>query len=478
MVIESLTEKQLLLKLRTELYKRSYYEFFKAAALILEPSTQWEWNWHFKYIADTLQNELERIIAGGDKDKDYILNLPFRSGKSMILTIIFPAYVLMRDPTLSISCVSATQDLATKFSHKTKMLIESEWYQELFGHIYQLRTDSHAKADFMTDKGGRISAFGIGTAKIVGTGSDILILDDPQSTSTVTAIGLKNTIDSYRDAVHSRIKNPKTSVRFLCQQRVDLNDVSGWIMQVMPDNWFPIVIPAILTQDLQPKELALKYKNGLYWETRFSQQVLDDFKKTMRPNMFAGQLLQRPNVVEGDLIKRDWFSFKRLSEVQQLNIQWNMVLDTAYTSNTKNDPSAILIFGKHNNMIYIRKVFRKWLQFYELLEEVKELKKIYNVNKIYIEEKASGISIVQELKRQTNYNVLPLNPKGKDKISRVISIQPVLQSKRVILVQDDSWNEIFLSECANFPHGTDDIVDTLSYSVSEFLQSGSGTVFR
>ena len=135
MVIESLTEKQLLLKLRTELYKRSYYEFFKAAALILEPSTQWEWNWHFKYIADTLQNELERIIAGGDKDKDYILNLPFRSGKSMILTIIFPAYVLMRDPTLSISCVSATQDLATKFSHKTKMLIESEWYQELFGHI-------------------------------------------------------------------------------------------------------------------------------------------------------------------------------------------------------------------------------------------------------------------------------------------------------------------------------------------------------
>jgi len=479
MTIDSLNEKELLIALETELYRRSYYEYFKAACYVLEPSTEFEWNWHIKHVADILQGELERLVSGEDKEKDYCFNLPFRSSKSLLISIVFPSWVLLRDPTLSIGCISATQDLATKFSHKTKMLIESGWYQERFGNVVQIRADSKGKADFMTSNGGRVSAFGIHTAKIVGTGFDFLILDDPQSTATVTQVGLENTINSYRDAVHSRIKSPKKSVRILSQQRVHSNDLSGWVMRVMPDKFYNLIIPAILSSDLSPKELAVNYKNNLFWESRFSQKVLDDFKLTMRPNMFSGQLQQRPQAEEGGLIRRDWFTFKKLSEVLPLNLQWNLVLDTATSSKQTNDPSAFLLCAKYNNMLIIRKVQHKWVEFYELIEEIKEWKKVYNVNKIYVEDKSSGIQIVQELKRATNYNVLTLNPKSKDKTQRVMAIQPVLQSKRVILIEDDSWNEIFLSEIASFPLGVhDDIVDCLSYACTEFLLTNGITIFR
>ena len=60
-----------------------------------------------------------------------------------------------------------------------------------------------------------------------------------------------------------------------------------------------------------------------------------------------------------------------------------------------------------------------------------------------------------------------------------MAIQPVLESKRVILVTDDSWNSDFLNQCAAFPYAVhDDLVDCLSYATSEFLQQSGVTIFK
>jgi predicted phage terminase large subunit-like protein len=206
---------------------------------------------------------------------------------------------------------------------------------------------------------------------------------------------------------------------------------------------------------------------------------MDDFKSTMRPAPYAGQLLQRPVPEEGNIILRAWFTFISKLEAHQKNLKWNLILDTAYTKNTANDPSGWLIVAKDGNNLIIRHAGRGWLEFNDLMTKINELKIEFDWQKIYIEDKASGLSIAQELRRLTNYNVLSLHPKSKDKIERVKSAQPSLEAKRVILVKDDSWNETFLSECASFPFAVhDDIVDCLSYSVEEFLNKGGGTVFR
>ena len=478
MPIETLNENELLIALESELGRRNLYAFFCMATKVLYPSVAWDYNWHFRYIAELLQAEVERIIDGQPKDKDFIINLPFRSGKSILISQIFPVWCWLKNPALNIITVSATDALAQKFSHQSKILIDSEWFQERWGNTVCIRLDTKAKGNFMTTEGGRRESFGINSG-IIGSGCEIMLLDDIQSPDNVTPVGLKNCIESFVDVLYSRLNNPDISIRICLQQRCHENDISGYLMRTNPQKYHNIVVPAILSQDLNPVHLAQYYTNKLFWESRFSAKVMEDFRTTMRPAPYAGQLLQRPVPEEGDMIKRGWFQFKKLSEVLTLNLQWQLVLDTAYTKNTKNDPTGFLLVAKYGNSIIIRLAQRKWLEFNELIQEIKELQTIYKIQKIWIEDKASGISIAQELRRMTNYQVLSLHPKSKDKIERVKAAQPSLSGQRVILVNDDSWNEIFLSECASFPFGVhDDLVDCLSYSVEEFLNKSGVTVFR
>jgi predicted phage terminase large subunit-like protein len=258
---------------------------------------------------------------------------------------------------------------------------------------------------------------------------------------------------------------------------VNVRDLSGYLLDTQPDKYQHICIPARLSEDVSPVELVEKYTNGLFWEQRFSERVLEDFKQVLRPQAYASQLMMRPQILEGDLIKRGWFKYIKLSEVLKYKIDWRMVIDTAFTSQSaKNDPSAIMLCGTFGNSLYIRKVYQRWLEFYQLLEFIKETQKVYSIKKIYIESKASGLSIQQELKRQTMFSILPLTPLG-DKTARVMSIQPIMESGRIYLIEDD-WNNNFLNECASFPYGHDDQVDCLCYGVQEFLNKSGVIIWK
>jgi len=477
---KSIPKDKLIAILEAEVSRRSFYEFFKLSAPILYPGVEFQWNWHFEYISNILQEETERMSIGIPKNKDIIINLPFRSGKSIMISVIFPVWLWIKDKNINIISVSATESLAVKFSHSSKMLIESKWFKERFPEV-QLRPDSKSKGAFINTSGGRREAFGINSL-VIGSGCNVMLLDDLQSPDDVTPLGLRNTIESFQDILFSRLDNPSTDFRVLLQQRVHENDISGYLMRTNPDKYNNIVLPVILTEDLRPASLAPYFDHGYFWPQRFSENVLADFRSTMRPNMYAGQLLQRPTLNEGDIIKRQWFKTIKLSELLHLapnGIKWDMVIDTAYTENRKNDPTSIMIIGKVGNNLYIRKVYQRWMEFVKLISSIKELQLEYNIKRIYIEEKGSGISIIQQLKQQSNFNIVPLSPGSKDKLSRVNAITPVLEGGRVYLIEDQDWNELLVSECAGFPYGLhDDIVDCLTYSIQEFLMKGGVTVFK
>jgi predicted phage terminase large subunit-like protein len=98
---------------------------------------------------------------------------------------------------------------------------------------------------------------------------------------------------------------------------------------------------------------------------------------------------------------------------------------------------------------------------------IQEIKNFTNVNgyshssRVFIEPKASGKSIAQQLRRETGLNVIEDKPPTQDKVSRVSAISPVIEAGRVFL-NDGRYIDSFLNECAAFPNGThDDMVDTL-----------------
>ena len=89
-----------------------------------------------------------------------------------------------------------------------------------------------------------------------------------------------------------------------------------------------------------------------------------------------------------------------------------------------------------------------------------------------IEAKASGLPLTQELRNMgipvTNYSP----SRGNDKISRVNSIAPILESG-LVWAPDTVWAEEVIEECAAFPAGEhDDYVDTVTQALRRFREGG------
>jgi len=91
-----------------------------------------------------------------------------------------------------------------------------------------------------------------------------------------------------------------------------------------------------------------------------------------------------------------------------------------------------------------------------------ELYEKYLPQEIIIEDKASGQSLIQELKHETRLPIKAIKV-NKDKIARVNSITPIIESGNVVLDVNTPGLDKFLNECEDFPNGEfDDQVDTLS----------------
>jgi predicted phage terminase large subunit-like protein len=89
------------------------------------------------------------------------------------------------------------------------------------------------------------------------------------------------------------------------------------------------------------------------------------------------------------------------------------------------------------------------------------------LNKIYIEGKASGKSVKQQLKASTNFNIIELNP-NKDKITRLKAIAPTVEGQRIFII-NGFWNKEFIDQVTtNYP-SNDDMRDCLTYAVETLL---------
>src|SRR3990167_6736187 len=93
-----------------------------------------------------------------------------------------------------------------------------------------------------------------------------------------------------------------------------------------------------------------------------------------------------------------------------------------------------------------------------------EMFKEHKPDGILIEKKASGQSLIQDL-RQSGIPVLEYNP-DKDKIARAHSITPLFEAGRVWKHPNRRWADEVIDECANFPNAPhDDYVDTVTQAL-------------
>jgi hypothetical protein len=129
-------------------------------------------NWHLDAICEHLEAVASLQI------KNLLINVPPRFGKSTIVSVMFPAWLWARNPTLRLLYSSYAQGLSTRDALATRRLIESSWYQSQWGSVYRITTDQNEKTRFENDGRGYRLATSVGGAN-TGEGGDIIVCDDP-----------------------------------------------------------------------------------------------------------------------------------------------------------------------------------------------------------------------------------------------------------------------------------------------------------
>ena len=473
-------KKLLKFALEKKLCEMSFYEFFKAAWIVVEPAVPLSTNWHHKYICDTLQEECERIIAQKPKTKDIIINVPFRSTKSLIVTVMFPVWAWIKSPKLRFITSSYSATLSIELATKSRDIIFSDWFKTRWGDVFHIKKDQNLKERYENNHIGMRRATSVG-GTVTGQGGDFLIVDDPLSPQMAnSATERDNANEWYRTTFYSRLNQADIGVRIIIMQRVHEDDLSGFLLdRETRTKYKHICIPATNEDgNIKPKSLEKFYnkETGLFWEDRFSKAVLDDYKSALGTYGYAGQLQQTPTPLDSGMIHKDWFKIDRY-RVDEAIV--NFVIDPAYTANQKNDPSALLAYTYKDNKWQIVDCVNVHKEFPELVKFIPQWVKkngYTNKSRIYVEPKASGKSIVQTLVRETGLNVKEDKPPTKDKVARVSDISASLESGRVSLLNGD-WNREFLDQLTKFPAAKhDDMVDCLVMAVNKEIWSGGGKV--
>ena len=467
--------------LEKKLCELSFYEFFKRAWHIIEPSIPLSTNWHHKYLCEALQEECERIIEGRAKTKDIIINIPFRATKSILVTVMFPVWCWLKDPKLRFITASYSADLSIEHSTRSRDIINSDWFRVRWGDLFHIKKDQNLKSRYENNFLGVRRATSVG-GTVTGQGGDFLIVDDPVSPQhAASEIERENANEWYRTTFYSRLNNPLTGVRIIIMQRIHENDLSGFLINNKSRlKYQHICIPAELSDDIKPKLLEKNYtKDGLFWNDRFSRDILDDYKEALGTYGYAGQLMQTPTPIDSGMIKSEWFGRDTFKFIDEKTVV-DFVIDPAYTSSEKNDPSALLAYIFRDNKWQIIDCVNVYKEFPDLVKFIQQwvMKNGYtNRSRIYVEPKASGKSIVQTLKKETGLNVREDKPPSKDKVARVADISASLESGRVSLLKGN-WNEEFINQLVRFPSAKhDDMVDCLVMAITKNMWSNSKILY-
>jgi predicted phage terminase large subunit-like protein len=476
----------------------SLYDFLKQAWSIIEGKTPFIDGWHIQSIAEHLEACYKREI------KNLLINVPPRTGKTGLISVAFPAWVWLHNPEEKFMYASYANSLTVEHSLKCRRLIESNWYQENWGHLFKLSKDQNAKSFFDNNKTGYRIATSVGGTS-TGKGGSTLVVDDGNSAADGASDAKREGANNWWDQVWStRLNNPKKDVRIVVQQRIHEKDISGHIMaNDDTGEWVKLILPMEFEEKRRSRTIALPSTNGQIWEDpraaegqllceeRFSKKEINKYKNELGSYGYAGQYQQRPAPEEGGIIKKPWFCWWKDTtppEIEFVIMSW----DTALTAKDVSAYSACTTWGVFYDHNYVENVillsmWRDRVEYPELREMTKRLYFDYRdtgkqrnplfkgrpVDMCLIEAKASGDPLIQDL-ALGGIRAIPFVPnKYGDKIQRVRLITPLIEGGRVWLpAKPPSYDKLlpfadeFLESVACFPNAESrDLVDTMTQAL-------------
>lgn len=416
--------------------ERDLARFYRGCWGVMDPSP-YKHNWHIDAISDHLMAVTDGQI------KRLLINVPFRTGKTLLCSVAWHAWTWAQGkkgprsgPQVSFLCLSYASKLSLDNALTSNRLIKSEWYQQRWGHRFQIAKDKDSNERFDSDKGGsRMSAGFDGST--LGRGGAIKLIDDPHKIQEVESDIVRDSIlKTYDEALSSRFTDPVESAEVTIMQRIGENDLSGHILDkgnvvhlMIPMEYEPsrhcvtYIGDAPFWQDprgsdpetgeqyfglddngvvIPGSELA-EHDGECMWPARFPADTLEALKDTLGPFSVAGQLQQSPAPRGGGIIKRDWWQPWRARTFPDFGTVVAS-LDTALKEKETNDYNALTIWGafpddKGHLQIMLKDAWRGRCSINQLVETVARYCRKHKVDVLLIEDKTRGHDTASELRR-------------------------------------------------------------------------------
>lgn len=437
----------------------NFATFFQRAWRELEPY-EYTHNWHIDCLCDHLQ----ALHDGTLGYRKIVINVPPRTGKTLITNVCFPAWLLGRDPGTRVLGISYAARLSEKIAYKQRILMETEWYKDLFP-MTTLDPDQTQKTNFMTTKsGGRFSTSVGGT--LTGEGGSYEIIDDPmnpaEALSDVKRISANEWVDQ---AVYTRLNNPKKDKIVLIMQRLHSDDTTGHFLN--HEGWYHLKLPAETNEPIVIELNGKRWEySDLLWPERLSREVLNDYRESMGSYAYAGQFLQEPVPLGGGEFKSDYLNYfaSQAFDARRCNVY--ITVDPASGKDTSmsydQDYTAMCVWAlAPDQNYYVIDGIKERLNPTQRIQKLFDLHRKWNEQtgkppKVGYEEYglASDLHYIQQKQGQENYRfaVEQVPPKGVKRIKKEDRIRRLIppMERGQIWIPNDLYYKNHKGQPCNF----------------------------
>lgn len=417
------------------------------------------------------------------------VNVPPRSGKTTLAKYLL-VYALTVNPKSNIIYTSFSQSLLADIATSVRNILEHPIYKAMYPNFMSYADEeinpiddfwleylkketgkNTYSAKKITTRYGGICLFSSIGSQITGYGAGIrngkgfngaLIIDDANKPADIHSQIMRNKVERYfEETLLSRLNSSEVPIINI-QQRLHLDDLSGILEQKYN---FEVIKKPLLDENgvcQLPKQ---------YSAERIKELQINNY-------MFVSQYQQEPIVLGGAIIKREWFGY--YDTEKEYNYKRIVIAgDTAMTAKESSDFSCLLVGGvTNNNRLHILHMLHQKLEYPELKQAAIAL---YNewqtgatkASAIYLENKASGIQLIQDF-RKSGLPVTGIDV-TKDKLTRVEEVLEYIANGLVLLPNCETYsnNPVLLAECEAFTRDLaqshDDIVDTLVHLINSTI---------
>lgn len=288
-----------------------------------------------------IANALDRVLRG--QCTRLIINIAPRYGKTELAVKSFIACGMALNPEAKFIHLSYSADLARDNSREVQGIVRLKEFQRLFPGTKPQTTNAGQWRNqsggglYAVSSAGQVTGFGAGlvdederdladavTELDIQRGPErfggAIVIDDPIKPDDAQSDLVREKVNSrFETTIRNRVNSRRTPI-IIIMQRLDENDLCGYLQKLEPDDWEVLSLPCIYTDDNGQEKALWPFKHTLE-ELRAIQENT--------AWVFETQYMQNPRPAEGMMYPMPWKTYTEIPITRQ-HIKKNYT-DTADT---------------------------------------------------------------------------------------------------------------------------------------------------